>query len=102
MGDSAGSSAGYVRFRLALILATALALTAPAAACAAAPAVGFGAPAYLDDQLAGGEPLLWQDPIHHTLPYTSHQGTTHLYPARLQSPPRRFQFISNHRTHAIL
>jgi hypothetical protein len=64
--------------------------------------VGFGAPSYVDKQLAGGEPLMWQDPFHHTLLYTSHEGTTHLYRPGLQSPSGGFQFISNYRNQVIL
>jgi hypothetical protein len=64
--------------------------------------VGFGAPAYVDKELGGGEPLLWQDPIHHTMLYTSHEGTTHLYRVGLQSPSGDFQFISNYRNQVIL
>jgi hypothetical protein len=90
-----------VRFRLGLIAALA-ALALPAAAQAAPPTVGYGQPSYVDRELAGGEPLLWQDPLHHTLLYTSHEGTTHLYRPGLQSPSGGFQFISNYRNQVIL
>ena len=33
----------------------------------------------MDHQLAGGEPLVIADNVHHTLIYTAHEGTTHLY-----------------------
>jgi hypothetical protein len=53
---------------------------------ASAGAVGFSAPQFVDRELAGGEPLVIQDPNHHTLVYTSHEGTTHLYRPGLFSP----------------
>jgi hypothetical protein len=90
-----------VRFRLGST-AVLLALALPAAAAAAPGPVSFGAPAYVDTQLAGGEPLVWQDPFHHTLLYTSHEGTTHLYRPGLSSPSGSFQFISNYRNQVIL
>jgi hypothetical protein len=46
---------------------------------AAAAPVGFGQPVFVDRELAGGEPLVFADKVHHTLVYTSHEGTTHLY-----------------------
>src|SRR3954466_7179168 len=46
---------------------------------AAAQGVGFSPPQFVDRELAGGEPLTIADPVHHTIVYTSHQGTTHLY-----------------------
>jgi hypothetical protein len=39
----------------------------------------FSAPQFVDTGLAGGEPLMFADHVHHTLVYTSHEGTTHLY-----------------------
>jgi len=89
-----------VRFHLGLIAVFA-ALALPAAAQAAAPSFGYGAPAYVDKELAGGEPLLWEDPFHHTLLYTSHEGTTHLYRPGLMGPGG-FTFISNYRNQVIL
>jgi hypothetical protein len=53
---------------------------------ASAAAVGFSAPQFVDRELAGGEPLVIADPNHHTLVYTSHEGTTHLYRPGLFSP----------------
>jgi hypothetical protein len=50
-----------------------------AASPAAAAPVRFGTPVFVDRNLAGGEPLVLADHIHHTLIYTSHEGTTHLY-----------------------
>jgi hypothetical protein len=68
--------------RLLLLLAAAAGLAVPASAGA----VGFSAPQFVDRELAGGEPLVIQDPNHHTLVYTSHEGTTHLYRPGLFSP----------------
>jgi hypothetical protein len=67
----------------ALSIALALACT-PAAATAAD--FAFGPPTYVDDSgmLAGGEPVLQTDPVHHTIVYSSHEGTTHFY--RVNAP----------------
>src|SRR4051812_36559217 len=46
---------------------------------AAAAPLGFGPPVFVAQTLAGGEPLVLADKIHHTLVYTAHEGTTHLY-----------------------
>src|SRR3954447_4883528 len=64
--------------KLASATVALLALAIPAAATAATPD-GFTAPSYVDTTLAGGEPLVLADTAHHTLIYTSHEGTTHLY-----------------------
>jgi hypothetical protein len=65
-------------------------VTACALAAVALPgtahAVGFSQAQFVDRQLAGGEPLVIQDPIHHTLVYTSHEGTTHLYRPGIFAP----------------
>src|SRR4051812_1508548 len=62
----------------ALAVVGALISLAVAHPAAAAP-VGFGQPVFVDRELAGGEPLVFADKVHHTLVYTSHEGTTHLY-----------------------
>src|SRR5438270_11452031 len=54
---------------------------------------GFAA-TYVDSQLAGGEPTVMADPVHGTIIYTSHEGTTHLYRNGLVTP---FDFGSNYR-----
>ena len=53
---------------------------AGASAALAAP-FAFGPASYVDSSgsLAGGEPVLATDPIHHTIIYSSHEGTTHIY-----------------------
>jgi hypothetical protein len=52
----------------------------------AAGAVTFTAPQFVDRELAGGEPLVIADAKHHTLVYTSHEGTTHLYRPGIFAP----------------
>jgi hypothetical protein len=66
---------------------------APAAAPAAEP-VGFSKPIFVDEQLAGGEPLVIHDNVHHTLIYTAHEGTTHLYRNGITYPQ---DFVANYR-----
>jgi hypothetical protein len=39
----------------------------------------FSPPEFIDEQLAGGEPVLMTDPVHQRLLYSTHAGTTHLY-----------------------
>jgi len=59
--------------------------------------VGFAAPQYVDQQLAGGEPEILADTLHGTLVYTAHEGTTHLYRNGLVSSPwGDFSFVSNY------
>jgi len=61
------------------------------------PGVAFGPPVYVDQELAGGEPLVLADPVHGTLVYTAHEGTTHLYRNGLVSSPfGDFSFVSNY------
>src|SRR3954469_11778683 len=76
------------------------AVPAPPAVPAAPSAAPFGfAPAkFVDDtgRLAGGEPVLTSDPIHHTIVYSSHEGTTHIYKNGLPSETT-FLFLSGYR-----
>jgi hypothetical protein len=61
------------------------------------PGVAFGPAVYVDQQLAGGEPEVLADPLHGTLVYTAHEGTTHLYRnGLLGSPWGDFSFVSNY------
>jgi hypothetical protein len=69
----------------------ALVLVPPAAT--AAP-VRFAKPVFVDRHLAGGEPLVIADRKHHTLIYTAHEGTTHLYRNGLVNP---LDFVANYR-----
>ena len=50
--------------------------------------------AFVDSQLAGGEPTVMADPVHHTVVYTAHEGTTHLYRNGLVAP---LDFGANYR-----
>src|SRR3712207_1615366 len=56
----------------------------------------FTVPQYVDQQLGGGEPLVFADPIHNTLVYSSHEGTTHIYRAGLASQTT-FTFAGGYR-----
>ena len=68
--------------RCSLTACALIALAVPAAA----QGVGFSQPQFVDRELAGGEPLTIADPVHHTLVYTSHEGTTHLYRPGIFAP----------------
>ena len=60
----------------------ALAVLAPSAA---AHPLTFSAPRYVDETFPGGEPVMQVDTVHHTIVYSSHEGTTHLYRQGLPS-----------------
>src|SRR4051794_18068811 len=66
-------------------ISAACALTALALP-AAAHGVGFSPPQFVDRELAGGEPLTVAAPVPHTIVYTSHEGTTHLYRPGIFAP----------------
>ena len=68
---------------------------------AAAAPLRFGTPVFVDRNLAGGEPLVFADHIHHTLVYTSHEGTTHLYRPGLVSGAT-LEFGANYRNQVNL
>ena len=74
----------------AVAVATAL---VPPGALGATP-VRFSKPIFVDRQLAGGEPLVIADVKHHTLIYTAHEGTTHLYRNGIINP---VDFVANYR-----
>jgi hypothetical protein len=82
------------RLLLAAGLALAAALTVTPTALAAP--LGFAPPQFIDQQLAGGEPVLLTDPVHHTIVYSSHEGTTHLYRPGLASSTT-FTFLTGYR-----
>jgi hypothetical protein len=89
-----GRTWGGARLALAgtaTVLVAALAL-APAAGVAAP--IRFAKPVFVDRQLAGGEPLVITDRAHHTLIYTAHEGTTHLYRNGIVNPA---DFVANYR-----
>jgi hypothetical protein len=77
-------------FSLALL---ALAALVPAAGAAR---LGFAPPVFVDKALAGGEPVLQTDPVHHTVVYSSHEGTTHIYRPGLASSTT-FTFLTGYR-----
>jgi hypothetical protein len=52
---------------------------------ASAAPVHFTEPLLIDETRAGGEPVMWTDPIHKSIVYSSHAGTTHLYRPGLAS-----------------
>src|SRR5206468_5573638 len=70
-----------------------LALATAAPAAAAGPPVGFSS-TWVDRNLAGGEPVMIADRVHHTLVYSSHEGTTHLYRNGIVTP---LDFAANYR-----
>jgi hypothetical protein len=73
--------------RAIVVLAVAVGLLggAMSTAAAAGPKVGF-ASTWVDRNLAGGEPVMVADTVHHTLVYSSHEGTTHLYRNGIVAP----------------
>ena len=78
---------------MAALVAAATALAIVPAAATAAP-IRFAGPVFVDRQLAGGEPLVFADEKHHTLIYTAHEGTTHLYRNGVVNP---LDFLVNYR-----
>ena len=80
----------------AFALAATFVVAAPGSV-AATSGVHYATPVYVDQELAGGEPEVLSDPLHGTLVYTSHEGTTHLYRNGLiTSPWGDFSFVSNY------
>ncbi|MEA2397720.1 MAG: hypothetical protein QOK25_1276, partial [Thermoleophilaceae bacterium] len=75
------------------LAAVAIAAVLAPATSSAAP-VQFAKPVFVDGQLAGGEPLVIADNVHHTLIYTAHEGTTHLYRNGITYPA---DFVANYR-----
>ena len=60
--------------------------------------IGFAKPSYVDDQLAGGEPITFYDRAHQTYIYTSHEGTTHtLHDGVGGAPAETSQWAANYR-----
>jgi len=77
-----------------LLVGFAAASALPAAATAAG--FGFAKPVFVDQNLAGGEPIVQADPVHHTLVYSTHEGTTHIYRPGLASSTT-FTFAGGYR-----
>jgi hypothetical protein len=80
--------------RLALVVTALVGLLLPAGAVAAP--LRFSTPIFVDQELAGGEPVMITDPIHHTIVYSSHEGTTHLYRPGFASQTT-FNFLQGYR-----
>src|SRR5689334_24772899 len=83
------------RVRVAALVAAASVVLAGAPAAQSAP-LGFAPPQFVDQQLAGGEPVMFTDPVHHTIIYTSHEGTTHIYRPGMASSTT-FTFLTGYR-----
>src|SRR3954447_350474 len=83
----------------ALVAACVAAWISMAATALAAPrpAVGFDRPVFVDQELAGGEPLVFADYKHGTIIYSSHEGTTHLYRPGFTAPLGDLNFVGNYR-----
>jgi hypothetical protein len=80
-----------------LVMAAVVAVLAAGSASSGTAKPGFASPQYVDTALAGGEPLIMANPLHGTLVYSSHEGTTHLYRDGLVSSPfGDFQFVANY------
>lgn len=58
------------------------------AGTAQAGSLGYAKRQYVDWQLAGGEPFVLADNVHHTLIYTGHEGDDPPLPARPRVPAR--------------
>src|SRR5439155_14901341 len=71
---SAGYEAAMTSLRAGALGVSAALLSLWGVSPAAAAPVRFGTPVFVDQQLAGGEPLVLADKAHHTLIYTSHEG----------------------------
>src|SRR3954454_23236753 len=80
----------------ALVAAAALSISTPALAADPGPSVGFAPAQFLDQELAGGEPIVYQDPVTGNIVYTAHEGTTHLYrPGFISTTP--VSWLANYR-----
>ena len=82
---------------VAAVLGLMVAVGLPGSGSAASSTTTFAAPVYVDQQLAGGEPTIFDDTLHGRLIYTSHEGTTHLYRDGIVSSPwGDFSFVSSY------
>jgi hypothetical protein len=68
-----------VRTALVAAVLAALLLAVPASA----ETTTFHPAQYIDETFPGGEPVVQVDTVHHTIVYSSHEGTTHIYRAGL-------------------
>src|SRR5438477_12486829 len=72
---------------------------------AAAPSFGggsspvkFGKPLYVDQKLAGGEPIVFYDKKHQDYIYSAHEGTTHtLHDGVVEGTTETAQWAANYR-----
>lgn len=78
------------------IAAAVLVVLAAVAPSAAADPLTFAEPQYVDQTFPGGEPVMQVDTVHHTIVYSSHEGTTHLYRQGLPSS-ETLSFFSEYR-----
>jgi len=78
------------------VLLAGLAAGSALPAAAAAAGIGFAKPVPVDLNLAGGEPIVQADPVHHTIVYSTHEGTTHIYRPGLASSTT-FTFAGGYR-----
>jgi hypothetical protein len=84
-----------MRSRIVLLIVCGALAAVTSSAGAQAP-LRFSAPQYVDTGLGGGEPSVFADTIHHTIIYTSHEGTTHLYrPGLITTMPTFFTHYRN-------
>jgi hypothetical protein len=81
---------------MTVVAAAAVAIATGVPVAAHGATLGFAPAQFLDEQLAGGEPVLLTDPVHHTIVYSSHEGTTHLYRPGLASQTT-FTFLTGYR-----
>jgi hypothetical protein len=81
---------------MALAAAAALSFASTAFAAGPGPTAGFAPAQFLDQELAGGEPIVFADPVTGNLIYSAHEGTTHLYrPGFLSTTPA--SWLANYR-----
>jgi hypothetical protein len=60
--------------------------------------VGFAKPVFVDQQLAGGEPIVFYDAKHQDYIYSSHEGTTHtLHDGLVDAPVSTAEWGANYR-----
>lgn len=85
--------------RIGALVAGALVVLGAGTTAASADPLGFAPRQYVDSHLAGGEPFVLADNVHHTLIYTAHEGTTHIYRPGLEYP---LDFGANYRNQVNL
>jgi hypothetical protein len=96
MAEQGSTRRRNTRISLAVGIA-ALGLAAVPTFGSSAAAVHFGKPVVIDQQLAGGEPSIYWDPVHQNYIYTSHEGTTHTLRDGLGAPTTDANIATNYR-----